>query len=64
MGTHYNPFGVDHGSPDDDVRHVGALGNVESDENGNVTDFVQLNELVQLYGPTSVIGRGCVLHAG
>ena len=27
-GGHYNPEGVTHGAPGDDVRHVGDLGNV------------------------------------
>ena len=50
-----------HGGPDSAIRHVGDLGNVQADENGNSSvDF--LDHQVTLYGPHSVIGRACVLH--
>ena len=62
LGPHYNPFGVNHGSPNDDVRHVGALGNVEANEFGK-SIYRAKNELVSLWDDTSIIGRGCVLHA-
>jgi superoxide dismutase, Cu-Zn family len=28
MGSHFNPMSEDHGAPEDNVRHVGDLGNI------------------------------------
>ncbi|XP_064618147.1 superoxide dismutase [Cu-Zn]-like [Liolophura sinensis] len=62
-GAHFNPFGKEHGAPeDDDNRHVGDLGNVVANDEGkapiDITDK-QLN----LTGPHSIIGRTVVVHA-
>ncbi|PKD42399.1 superoxide dismutase family protein [Rhodohalobacter barkolensis] len=60
---HFNPEEMEHGGPDDDVRHVGDLGNLESDEDGNANvDFV--DPRLQLSGMTSIMGRGVIVHAG
>lgn len=50
-----NPFGKTHGSPTDDARHVGDLGNIETDAQGNAKGSVT-DKLVKLIGPESVIG--------
>ncbi|CAI2382266.1 unnamed protein product [Moneuplotes crassus] len=60
-GPHYNPHGTEHGGPFSSVRHVGDLGNVFSDSNGEAT-LDHWDSQVTLSGPTSVIGRACVLH--
>jgi Cu-Zn family superoxide dismutase len=62
-GAHYNPFNQDHGAPTDRVRHVGDLGNVQTDANGNSQGTIT-DRMVQLGGKYSVIGRAFVLHAG
>ncbi|KAK2160390.1 hypothetical protein LSH36_134g02011 [Paralvinella palmiformis] len=62
-GGHFNPYGKEHGAPDDENRHAGDLGNVIAGDDGkaviNITD-----SLVKLTGPNSVIGRTLVVHVG
>jgi Cu-Zn family superoxide dismutase len=63
-GGHFNPGGVPHGGPMDGERHAGDLGNIEvgADGSGHLelsSDLVTVAE-----GPSSVIGRGLILHAG
>jgi Cu-Zn family superoxide dismutase len=61
-GAHYNPFGKTHGGHDDAERHVGDLGNLESNEKGEAY-YKQNNPLISLSGKYSVLGRSCVVHA-
>jgi len=62
-GTHYNPLNQTHGAPRDSVRHVGDLGNVQSDDNGvAVLDFT--DSVISLSGDYSIVGRGVVVHVG
>jgi len=60
-GAHYNPTGASHGGPDDEGRHVGDLGNIQSDEKGNAS-YERSDNLISLLGKYSVIGRSCVVH--
>ena len=63
-GGHYNPYDQFHGSYilHGFKRHAGDLiNNIVSDDYGNF--FIDYNdELVNLYGPHSVIGRSIVIH--
>ncbi len=44
-------------------KHVGDMGNIQADADGNATiDYV--DSTINLNGPDSVIGRGVVLHGG
>ena len=61
-GPHYNPYGKQHGGPDDENCHVGDLGNITADDYGDARGEGKRN-LVKLYGPTSVIGRSVMIHA-
>jgi len=65
LGDHYNPYGFPHACPNVPKRHVGDLGNVTADENGNVTVTIY-NNLVGLdpnNASSFIIGRGLILHA-
>ncbi|KAF8158101.1 superoxide dismutase [Crassisporium funariophilum] len=62
-GPHFNPFGKTHGAPADSNRHIGDLGNVETDDAGTA-NFVISDKLISLNGPTSIVGRAIVVHAG
>jgi Cu-Zn family superoxide dismutase len=62
-GPHYNPHGKTHGGPDDEVRHVGDLGNVEANAEG-VAEGSITDSLIQLSGEHTVVGRSIMVHAG
>ena len=62
-GAHYNPFGKTHGGPHDEERHVGDLGNIEADSNGNAK-LELVDSLIKLTGQYSVIGRSVIVHEG
>ena len=62
-GGIFNPFGKNHGAPEDEERMVGDLGNIEADDDGKCTVHIE-DRLVKLIGPHSVIGRSLVLKAG
>ena len=52
-GGHYNPFGMTHGGPDDEIRHVGDLGNITAGKDG-IAVYTLTDRLVKLVGPYSV----------
>ena len=59
--AHYNPFNKNHGGRESNERHVGDLGNLEGDANGDC-EFSFTDRLVKIYGYTSVIGRSVIVH--
>ena len=60
-GSHFNPTAQPHGERDASKRHVGDLGNIKANENGNATiDLVDPH--LTFHGPQSIIGRGLVVH--
>jgi superoxide dismutase, Cu-Zn family len=62
-GDHYNPMHHEHGLPDKENRHAGDFGNLESDQNGNAT-FKLVVDNITLAGRLSpIIGRALVVHA-
>jgi superoxide dismutase, Cu-Zn family len=61
-GDHFAPGGTPHGRPSDSHRHVGDLGNVVAGEDG-VAVVNQLDPMLRLEGPHSIVGRSIVVHA-
>ena len=59
-GPHFNPAGVQHGSPSDSVRHVGDLGNVTAGDSGVAPVDIK-DSMLQLSGENSIIGRTVVV---
>ncbi|KDQ25586.1 Cu/Zn-Supperoxide-dismutase superfamily [Pleurotus ostreatus PC15] len=62
-GSHFNPTGKNHGSPNSEERHVGDLGNIDTDEKGTAK-FVFEDSKISLNGAFSILGRAVVVHAG
>jgi len=62
-GGHFNPTGMQHGSPMDMTRHEGDMGNIEADASGNA-HVEYTDKMMKLNGPNSIIGRGIIVHSG
>ncbi|XP_055500468.1 superoxide dismutase [Cu-Zn]-like isoform X2 [Leucoraja erinacea] len=62
IGPHFNPRKTTHGGQQDEVRHVGDLGNIEANEEG-VAEFQVEDHLLSLSGTESIIGRALVIRA-
>ena len=64
MCAHFNPFDKKHGCPGLKERHVGDLGNIQTDGNGNVKYRFD-DDMIKLRGTKSnIIGRGLIIHEG
>lgn len=61
-GGHFNPTGMNHGGPNDAVRHAGDFGNITADASGNAS-FKTLDTHISFDGANSIIGRGVIVHA-
>ncbi|CAG2107383.1 unnamed protein product [Medioppia subpectinata] len=61
-GPHFNPYNQTHGAPNDTVRHVGDLGNILSDKDGNIV-LSYNDSQIKLSGANNIIGRAVVFHA-
>lgn len=64
-GGHFNPLASDHGAPSASAsrRHAGDLGNIVPEANGQAIG-TRVDSVLAFTGPTSVIGKAVVVHAG
>lgn len=62
-GGHLNPENMEHGSQTDSVRHVGDLGNIVANAEGQA-HLDQTDTMISMSGEHSIIGRGIVVHMG
>jgi len=60
-GPHYNPFNKNHGAPTDEDRHVGDMGNIIVDDQGNSKGSLD-DHLIKIEGPYTVVGRSVMVH--
>ncbi|KAL8101689.1 hypothetical protein AgCh_033542 [Apium graveolens] len=61
LGPHFNPEGLTHGAPEDEVRHAGDLPEDEVRHAG-VAETTIVETQIPFIGPNVVIGRALVVH--
>ena len=59
---HFNPLGKPHGPGRTRERHAGDMPNLKADASGNASMSVVLDVITVAAGPTSVVGRGVIVH--
>lgn len=62
-GGHFNPQGKRHGGYPSAERHGGDMPNLRADQYGNASFSVELDNVTVADGPTSVVGKGVIVHA-
>jgi Cu-Zn family superoxide dismutase len=63
MCAHFNPYGKNHGCPGAKERHVGDLGNLQTDVHGSAKYRIN-DDFIKLRGSkANIIGRGLIIHA-
>lgn len=60
-GAHFNPFNSTHGDLNAPIRHLGDLGNLQADQNGNIITELIAND-ARLDGINGFLGRTIILH--
>jgi Cu-Zn family superoxide dismutase len=62
-GGHFNPTGAQHGAlHGEPPSHAGDLGNVTADASGHAMVSAATGKLTLGEGPTSILGRGVIVH--
>jgi Cu-Zn family superoxide dismutase len=60
---HFNPHNKPHGQAGTAERHGGDLPSLKSDGAGNATLNTEVDMITVAPGPSSVVGRGLIVHA-
>lgn len=60
---HFNPHNKAHGQAGAAERHAGDLPSLKSDAGGNATLHAEVDMITVASGPSSVVGRGLIVHA-
>ena len=60
---HFNPLGKPHGHPGTPERHAGDMPALKADQYGNAALEADLDIITVTPGPTSIVGRGLIVHA-
>jgi Cu-Zn family superoxide dismutase len=60
---HFNPFGKPHGGPGSPDRHAGDMPALKADSGGNAKVDATLDLMTVAPGPSSIVGRGLIVHA-
>ena len=60
---HFNPLGKPHAHPSTAERHAGDLPALQGDATGHAKIEADLDVITVTAGPTSVVGRGLIVHA-
>lgn len=59
---HFNPSGSAHGKHGSQAHHAGDLPSLKADATGVAAFDVTVKQLTVAVGPTSVVGRGLIIH--
>jgi superoxide dismutase, Cu-Zn family len=59
---HFNPHGKPHGNPSSPEHHAGDMPMLRADANGNASLSAYLDGVTVAPGPTSIVGRGLIVH--
>jgi len=60
---HFNPTGQPHGHHASAQRHAGDLPSITADKSGRGKLEVEVDQITITPGPTSIMGRGLIVHA-
>lgn len=60
---HFNPQGKPHGDPAAGDHHAGDLPALKAEKNGHANLDAVLEGVTVAPGPTSIVGRGLIIHA-